>query len=221
MLKFSTYNCLKSCIKSRLLYSTSTQVAKKVIGIDLGTTNSAVAYIRDSNDKKSATIIENDEGQRTTPSIVAFDIKSSPQNKDQMKTLVGMAAKRQNAINAENTFFATKRLIGRAYNDKEVQRDISVMPYKIVKSESNGQAYLSTSNGLVQSPSQIGSILLKYLKRVSEEYLGEEVKMAVVTVPAYFNDSQRQATKDAGKLAGLNVLRVINEPTASSFEFWD
>lgn len=219
MLKSGRLNFLKLNINSRLLYSTNPQLAKKVIGIDLGTTNSAVAYIRDSNDKKSATIIENDEGQRTTPSIVAFDVKSSPQNKDQMKTLVGMAAKRQNAINSENTFFATKRLIGRAFNDKEVQRDMAVMPYKIVKCESNGQAYLSTSNGLIQSPSQIASILLKYLKQTSEEYLGEKVNLAVITVPAYFNDSQRQATKDAGKLAGLNVLRVINEPTAAALSF--
>ncbi|QEU61908.1 Ssq1 [Kluyveromyces lactis] len=183
----------------------------KVIGIDLGTTNSAVAYIRDSNDKKSASIIENDEGQRTTPSVVAFDKNG--------KVLVGAAAKRQSLINSENTFFATKRLIGRSFQDSETQKDLDVLPYKIVENKSNGQAYLQTSDGSQKSPSEIGSFVLKYLKGVAEKYLEETVNKAVITVPAYFNDSQRQATKDAGTMAGLKVMRVVNEPTAAALSF--
>nr|CAC08199.1 putative Hsp70 protein [Kluyveromyces lactis] len=183
----------------------------KVIGIDLGTTNSAVAYIRDSNDKKSASIIENDEGQRTTPSVVAFDKNG--------KVLVGAAAKRQSLINSENTFFATKRLIGRSFQDSETQKDLDVLPYTIVENKSNGQAYLQTSDGSQKSPSEIGSFVLKYLKGVAEKYLEETVNKAVITVPAYFNDSQRQATKDAGTMAGLKVMRVVNEPTAAALSF--
>lgn len=185
--------------------------SSKVIGIDLGTTNSAVAYIRDSNDKKSATIIENEEGQRTTPSMVAFDKNGS--------VLVGAAAKRQSLINHENTFFATKRLIGRSFKDAETQKDLKIVPYKIVENKSNGQAYLQTSKGDTKSPSEIGSLILKYLKNVAEKYLDEPVDKAVITVPAYFNDSQRQATKDAGTMAGLKVLRVVNEPTAAALSF--
>lgn len=189
----------------------SRSISSKVIGIDLGTTNSALAYIRDSSDKSSATIIENDEGQRTTPSVVAFSKDGIP--------IVGGAARRQAAINPENTFFSTKRLIGRLFEDDEVQRDLKSMPFKIVKSPLNGQAYVRTMSGDVKSPSEIGSLILKYLKGTAESYLNEEVDKAVITVPAYFNDSQRQATKDAGRLAGLNVLRVVNEPTAAALSF--
>lgn len=185
--------------------------SSKVIGIDLGTTNSAVAYIRDSNDRRSGTIIENDEGQRTTASVVAFDKFG--------KTLVGGAAKRQAAINPENTFYATKRLIGRYFEDEDIQKDVKSLPYKVVKNDPNGHAYVSTSFGNVKSAGEIGSEILKYLKGTAESYLSEEVDKAVITVPAYFNDSQRQATKDAGRLAGLKVLRVINEPTAAALSF--
>lgn len=185
--------------------------SSKVIGIDLGTTNSAVAYIRDSSDRRSATIIENDEGQRTTPSVVAFDKND--------KAIVGAAAKRQAAVNPRNTFFSTKRLIGRQYEDQEVLRDAKTLPYEVHKSEVNGQAYVRTTQGESKSPSEIGSIILEYLKNSARNYLNEEVDKAVVTVPAYFNDSQRQATKDAGRLAGLKVLRVVNEPTAAALSF--
>lgn len=188
-------------------------LSSKVIGIDLGTTNSAVAYIRDSNNKKSATIIENDEGHRTTPSIVAYD-------KDN-KVVVGQKAKRQSVLNSENTFYATKRLIGRLYEDDEVVRDKKNMPYSIVRSATNGQAYVALKNGQVKSPSEIASEVLKYLRNCAEDYLGGEgsIQKAVITVPAYFNDGQRQATKEAGKLAGLDVLRVVNEPTAAALSF--
>lgn len=192
-------------------YLSSRSISSKVIGIDLGTTNSAVAYIRDSSDRKSATIIENDEGQRTTPSVVAFDKNG--------KAIVGAAAKRQAAINPRNTFFSTKRLIGRQYDDQEVQRDIKTLPYEVCKSEVNGQAYVRTTQGESKSPSEIGSAILEYLKNSAKVYLNEDVDKAVVTVPAYFNDSQRQATKDAGRLAGLKVLRVVNEPTAAALSF--
>lgn len=186
-------------------------ISSKVIGIDLGTTNSAVAYIRDSSDRRSATIIENDEGQRTTPSVVAFDKNG--------RAIVGAAAKRQAAINPRNTFFSTKRLIGRQYDDQEVQRDLNTLPYEVHKSEINGQAYVKTTQGESKSPSEIGSVILGYLKNSAKVYLNEDVDKAVVTVPAYFNDSQRQATKDAGRLAGLRVLRVVNEPTAAALSF--
>lgn len=188
--------------------------SSKVIGIDLGTTNSAVAYIRDSNstDKVSAAaIIENDEGQRTTPSVVAFD--------KQGKVLVGATAKRQSLINPENTFYATKRLIGRSFKDEEIQKDLKHSPFSIVESSTNGQAYLKTSTGDIKSPSEIGSFILNYLKETAADYLEEPIDKAVITVPAYFNDSQRQATKDAGRMAGLKVLRVVNEPTAAALSF--
>lgn len=215
LLKFST---------KQLLHR---QLSSKVIGIDLGTTNSAVAYIRDSNDKKSSVIIENDMGERTTPSVVAFNIQKetdgdsiATQSKDtSLDTMVGTRAKRQQLINPENTFFATKRLIGRSFTDEEVQRDIKLLPYKIVKNPHTGQAAVMTTNGTIKSPGEISSILLKYLKKTAEDYLNEQVKLAVITVPAYFNDAQRQATKDAGKLAGLKVLRVVNEPTAAALSF--
>lgn len=192
--------------------------SSKVIGIDLGTTNSAVAYIRDIKDKKSAIIIENDQGQRTTPSIVSYGINSTNHQID--KILVGTQAKRQQMVNPENTFFATKRLIGRSYMDEEVQRDMKTVPFKITSgTNGNNEAYLKLSNDELKSPKDVGSEILKYLKSCADEYLNEEIDKAVITVPAYFNDSQRQATKEAGKLAGLNVLRVVNEPTAAALSF--
>lgn len=189
------------------------KLSTKVIGIDLGTTNSAVAYISDSNNKKSAKIIENEEGQRTTPSTVAYD-------KDG-KVIVGQRAKRQSILNPDNTFYATKRLIGRLYEDDEVTRDKKNMPYAIVRSPTNGQAYVALKDGTQKSPSEIASEVLKYLKHCAEDYLNTEggIEKAVITVPAYFNDGQRQATKEAGKLAGLDVLRVVNEPTAAALSF--
>lgn len=182
----------------------------RVIGIDLGTTNSAVAYIRNSLDKKSATIIENADGERTIPSVVAFQ---------KGKCVVGTMAKRQQNINPENTFFATKRLIGRSINDVEVQRDIELMPYKITAQLGTNRAAIMTNDGTIKTPGEISSIILKYLRDMAQDYLNEKINLAVITVPAYFNDSQRQATKDAGKLAGLQVLRVVNEPTAAALSF--
>ncbi|SCV02800.1 LAMI_0H03092g1_1 [Lachancea mirantina] len=183
----------------------STKVQGQVIGIDLGTTNSAVAVM----EGKVPKIIENAEGARTTPSVVAF-------TKDGER-LVGIPAKRQAVVNPENTLFATKRLIGRRFEDAEVQRDIKQVPYKIVK-HSNGDAWLE-ARGQTYSPSQIGGFVLNKMKETAEAYLGKNVKNAVVTVPAYFNDSQRQATKDAGQIVGLNVLRVVNEPTAAALAY--
>ncbi|CCF56050.1 hypothetical protein KAFR_0A06150 [Kazachstania africana CBS 2517] len=197
-------------------------ISSKVIGIDLGTTNSAVAYIRDtlkSNNglsASSAVIIENDQGHRTTPSIVSIALDPTTGKE---KTYVGLQAKRQQIINLENTFFATKRLIGRKFNEKEVQRDIKIMPYKIVQDEKSGNAMVMTTDNKRRTPSEISSIILRYLKNTATEYLNEDVKYAVVTVPAYFNDAQRQATKDAGRMAGLKVLRVVNEPTAAALSF--
>ena len=181
----------------------------KIIGIDLGTTNSCVS-IFDSNG--SVRIIENSEGARTTPSIVAY-------TDDQ--TLVGAPAKRQAVTNPKNTIFAAKRLIGRRFEDGEVQKDISVVPYKIVKSN-NGDAWVEVNRngkGEALSPQQISAEILKKMKETAESYLGEKVTEAVITVPAYFNDSQRQATKDAGRIAGLDVKRIINEPTAAALAF--
>ena len=181
----------------------------KIIGIDLGTTNSCVS-IFDSNG--SVRIIDNSEGARTTPSIVAY-------TDDQ--TLVGAPAKRQAVTNPKNTIFAAKRLIGRRFEDSEVQKDISVVPYKIVKSN-NGDAWVEVNrNGKSESlsPQQISAEILKKMKETAESYLGEKVTEAVITVPAYFNDSQRQATKDAGRIAGLDVKRIINEPTAAALAF--
>ncbi|EPE06105.1 hsp70-like protein [Ophiostoma piceae UAMH 11346] len=181
------------------------KVKGSVIGIDLGTTNSAVAIM----EGKIPKIIENSEGARTTPSVVAFS--------EDGERLVGVAAKRQAVVNPENTLFATKRLIGRRFKDAEVQRDIKEVPYKIVQ-HTNGDAWVSARDK-TYSPSQVGGFVLQKMKETAEAYLGKPVKNAVVTVPAYFNDSQRQATKDAGQIAGLNVLRVVNEPTAAALAY--
>jgi len=177
-----------------------------VIGIDLGTTNSCVAIMEGRN----ARVIENSEGSRTTPSVVAFA--------DDGTRLVGMAARRQAVTNPTNTLYAVKRLIGRGYSDKEVKGISNLVPYDIVKSDTNDDAWVS-SRGTKYSPSQIGSMVLGKMKDTAESFLGRTVSKAVVTVPAYFNDSQRQATKDAGKIAGLDVLRIINEPTAAALAY--
>uniref|UniRef100_A0AAQ4R6Y3 Stress-70 protein, mitochondrial n=1 Tax=Gasterosteus aculeatus aculeatus TaxID=481459 RepID=A0AAQ4R6Y3_GASAC len=176
-----------------------------VIGIDLGTTNSCVAVM----EGKQAKVLENAEGARTTPSVVAFTAEG--------ERLVGMPAKRQSVTNPQNTLYATKRLIGRRYDDAEVQKDLKNVPFKIVRA-SNGDAWVEV-HGKMYSPSQAGAFVLIKMKETAENYLGTKVKNAVVTVPAYFNDSQRQATKDAGQIAGLNVLRVINEPTAAALAY--
>ena len=177
----------------------------KVIGIDLGTTNSCVAVMEGKNPK----VIENAEGMRTTPSMVAFT--------DDQERLVGLPAKRQAVTNPENTFFAIKRLIGRRYDDPMVEKDKGLVPYKIVRAD-NGDAWVE-SRGKKYSPSQISAFILQKMKETAEAYLGEKVEQAVITVPAYFNDAQRQATKDAGKIAGLEVLRIINEPTAAALAY--
>jgi len=177
----------------------------KVIGIDLGTTNSCVSVL----DGKEPRVIENAEGARTTPSIVAFTKEG--------ETLVGMPAKRQGVTNPENTLFAIKRLIGRQFKDDVVQKDIKMVPYKIVAAD-NGDAWVQ-ANDEKMAPPQISAEVLKKMKKTAEDFLGEEVTEAVVTVPAYFNDSQRQATKDAGKIAGLEVKRIINEPTAAALAY--
>jgi molecular chaperone DnaK len=177
----------------------------KIIGIDLGTTNSCVAVMEGGN----PTVIANQEGNRTTPSVVAFA--------DNGERLVGQVAKRQAITNSENTVYAVKRLIGRKYSAKEVQYDRSVSPFKITEA-SNGDAQV-TIRGKNYSPSEISSMILTKMKQTAEDYLGEKISDAVITVPAYFNDSQRQATKDAGRIAGLNVLRIINEPTAAALAY--
>ena len=177
----------------------------KVIGIDLGTTNSCVAVMEGRNAK----VIENSEGMRTTPSMVAFT--------DSGERLVGQAAKRQAVTNPENTFFAIKRLIGRRFDDPMVKRGMELVPYKIIRGD-NGDAWVE-SRGKKYAPSQISAFVLQKMKETAEAYLGEPVTQAVITVPAYFNDSQRQATKDAGRIAGLEVLRIINEPTAAALAY--
>src|SRR5208282_3720107 len=177
----------------------------KLIGIDLGTTNSCVAVMEGGEGK----VIENSEGMRTTPSIVAFT--------DNEERLVGQAAKRQAVTNPENTFFAIKRLIGRRYDDPMVEKDKGLVPYRIIRGD-NGDAWVE-SRGKKYSPSQISAFILQKMKETAEAYLGEKVEKAVITVPAYFNDSQRQATKDAGRIAGLDVLRIINEPTAAALAY--
>ncbi len=177
----------------------------KVIGIDLGTTNSCVAVM----DGKTSKVIENAEGMRTTPSIVAFS--------DDGERLVGQPAKRQAVTNPERTFFAVKRLVGRRYDDPMVEKDKKLVPYKIIKA-SNGDAWVE-ADGKTYSPSQVSAFILQKMKETAEAHLGQKVDQAVITVPAYFNDAQRQATKDAGKIAGLEVLRIINEPTAAALAY--
>ncbi|MBC8050777.1 MAG: molecular chaperone DnaK, partial [Chitinophagales bacterium] len=177
----------------------------KVIGIDLGTTNSCISVMEGATPK----VIENSEGMRTTPSIVGFSAEG--------ERLIGLPAKRQGVTNPENTFFAIKRLVGRRYDDPLVAKDQKLVPYKIVKGD-NGDAWVE-SHGKKYSPSQISAFILQKMKETAESYLGEKVDKAVITVPAYFNDAQRQATKDAGKIAGLEVLRIINEPTAAALAY--
>ena len=177
----------------------------RVIGIDLGTTNSCVAIMEGKQPK----VIENAEGVRTTPSIVAFT--------DSSEVLVGHPAKRQAVTNPENTLFAVKRLIGRTYDDPMTQKDLKLVPYKIIKAD-NSDAWLEVKDKKY-SPSQVSAYVLQKMKETAERYLGEKVDQAVITVPAYFNDAQRQATKDAGRIAGLEVLRIINEPTAAALAY--
>src|SRR5271154_5601895 len=177
----------------------------KTIGIDLGTTNSCVAVMEGGKPR----VIENSEGDRTTPSIVAF-------TKDN-EVLVGQSAKRQAVTNPANTLFAVKRLIGRKFDDEVVQKDISMVPYKIMRAD-NGDAWVEVQDKKMAPPEVSARVLMK-MKKTAEDYLGEEVTEAVITVPAYFNDSQRQATKDAGRIAGLDVKRIINEPTAAALAF--
>ncbi|HEB56810.1 MAG TPA: molecular chaperone DnaK [Gammaproteobacteria bacterium] len=178
----------------------------KIIGIDLGTTNSCVAVMENGTPK----VIENSEGDRTTPSIVAFTGDN--------EVVVGQPAKRQAVTNPHNTLYAIKRLIGRSFQDEEVQKDIGMVPYKIVKADNSDDAWVEV-NGKKMAPPEIAARILQKMKKTAEDYLGEEVTEAVITVPAYFNDSQRQATKDAGKIAGLEVKRIINEPTAAALAF--
>ncbi len=177
----------------------------KIIGIDLGTTNSCVAVMEGG----SAKVIENSEGDRTTPSIVAFT--------DDTEVLVGQSAKRQAVTNPANTLYAVKRLIGRRYDEEAVQKDIKLVPYKIIKA-GNGDAWIEVHSKKI-APPEVSARVLQKMKKTAEDYLGEEVKEAVITVPAYFNDSQRQATKDAGRIAGLDVKRIINEPTAAALAY--
>ncbi len=177
----------------------------KIIGIDLGTTNSCVAVIEGQQQK----VIENAEGGRTTPSVIAYT--------DNDEVLVGLPAKRQAVTNPENTLYAIKRLIGRTFDDEVVSKDADMVPYKIIKAD-NGDAWVEASDKKL-APPQVAAEVLKKMKKTAEDYLGHEVKEAVITVPAYFNDSQRQATKDAGKIAGLDVKRIINEPTAAALAY--
>ncbi|SJM28204.1 chaperone Hsp70, co-chaperone with DnaJ [Mesorhizobium delmotii] len=194
-----------ACTGPESLLSGEIRKMAKVIGIDLGTTNSCVAIM----DGKESKVIENAEGARTTPSIVAINSDG--------ERLVGQPAKRQAVTNPENTIFAVKRLIGRRYDDPVTEKDKKLVPYKIVKGD-NGDAWVE-AGGKKQSPSQISAMILQKMKETAEAYLGEKVEKAVITVPAYFNDAQRQATKDAGKIAGLEVLRIINEPTAAALAY--
>ena len=177
----------------------------KIIGIDLGTTNSCVSVL----DGDSPRVIENSEGDRTTPSVVAYS--------DEGEILVGQSAKRQAVTNPTNTLFAVKRLIGRKFKDDVVQKDISMVPYGIVEAD-NGDAWVQ-AKGEKMAPPQVAAEVLRKMKKTAEEFLGDTVKEAVITVPAYFNDSQRQATKNAGKIAGLEVKRIINEPTAAALAY--
>merc|ERR1712022_47532 len=181
------------------------KIMSKIIGIDLGTTNSCVAIMEGTQAK----VLENAEGARTTPSVVAFT--------DESEKLIGQPAERQAVTNPENTIFAVKRLIGRNFEDPTVKKDVEAAPFKIVNSE-KGDAWIE-AKGEKYSPSQISAFILQKMKETAEKYLGQAVTKAVITVPAYFNDAQRQATKDAGKIAGLEVLRIINEPTAASLAY--
>jgi len=177
----------------------------KVIGIDLGTTNSCVAIMEGGE----PVVIANSEGSRTTPSVIAFT--------ENGERLVGQQAKRQAVTNPENTLFAIKRLIGRKFKSEAVQKDMKISPFKIIEAD-NGDAWVESRGKKYSSP-EISAMVLQKMKQTAEDYLGEKVTDAVITVPAYFNDSQRQATKDAGKISGLNVLRIINEPTAASLAY--
>ena len=177
----------------------------KIIGIDLGTTNSCVAIMEGSQAK----VLENAEGARTTPSVVAFT--------DEKEKLIGQPAKRQAVTNPENTLYAIKRLIGRRFEEEAVQKDIDLVPYKIIKAK-NGDAWVEVKGKKMAAP-EISARVIQKMKQTAEDYLGSEVTEAVITVPAYFNDSQRQATKDAGKIAGLDVKRIINEPTAAALAY--
>ena len=177
----------------------------KVIGIDLGTTNSCVSVMEGDKPR----IIENSEGSRTTPSIIAY--------MEDGEILIGAPAKRQAVTNPKSTVYAVKRLIGRRYEDDEVQKDIELMPFEIVKAE-NGDAWVGVRDEKL-APPQVSAEVLRKMKKTAEDYLGQDVSEAVITVPAYFNDAQRQATKDAGKIAGLEVKRIINEPTAAALAF--
>ena len=201
----SAKGCIRNVSKSFVRFQSTSGPSGPVIGIDLGTTNSAVAIM----EGKVPKILENSEGGRTTPSIVAFTKEG--------ERLVGIPAKRQAVVNPENTLFATKRLIGRRFEDKEVQRDLNEVPYKIVK-HNNGDAWIE-ARGEQYSPQQIGGFVLNKMKETAEGAMGKAINNAVVTCPAYFNDAQRQATKDAGKIVGLNVLRVVNEPTAAALAY--
>ncbi|MEK7583945.1 MAG: Hsp70 family protein, partial [Patescibacteria group bacterium] len=176
----------------------------KILGIDLGTTNSAMAIVEGGKPK----ILENKEGNRTTPSIVAISKAG--------ERLVGVTAKRQSVTNPENTIFSIKRLIGRRFSDAEVQRDVKTLPYKIMQA---GEGVKVSMSGKEYSPQEVSAMILQKLKADAEERLGEKITEAVITVPAYFDDSQRQATKDAGKIAGLEVKRIINEPTAAALAY--
>jgi len=195
---------------TRLYSKGGSNKSEPIVGIDLGTTNSCVAVMEGSQPR----VIENSEGDRTTPSVVAF-VKD---DQGKVNRLVGATAKRQAVTNSANTFFAVKRLIGRDFNDPMTQKDIKMVPYKIVR-HTNGDAWLEDSFGKRYSPSEISAFTLTKMKETAEAYLGTTVKKAVITVPAYFNDSQRQATKDAGKIAGLQVERIINEPTAAALAY--
>src|SRR5258708_14034377 len=177
----------------------------KIIGIDLGTTNSCVAIMEGGKPK----VIENSEGARTTPSVVAYA--------EDGEILAGASAKRQAVTNAKNTVYAVKRLIGRRFEEKEVQKDINLMPYKIARAD-NGDAWVEV-RGKKIGPQQVSAEILRKMKKTAEDYLGETVSEAVITVPAYFNDSQRPATKDAGRIAGLDAKRIINQPTAPPLSF--
>merc|ERR1712176_1380028 len=199
---------LKQVLKSRVWLSSrqASKVQGAVAGIDLGTTNSCVAVMEGTQAK----VLENAEGSRTTPSYVAITADG--------ERLVGAPARRQAVTNPANTFYATKRLIGRQHNDPDLKKDIENSPFAIVRAN-GGDAWVEGSDGKRYSPSQIGAFVLTKMKETGEQYLGTSVANAVITVPAYFNDSQRQATKDAGQISGLNVLRVINEPTAAALAY--